>query len=234
MTLVYLWNRYMKTCEAEGRKGYQYRQFCKQYSRWCETNKESMHITAVSGQKMEVDFAGKTFQMVDHLTGELLDIVVFVAVLPYSQYIYAEGMTSTREPQWIAVNNHALQYFGGVPALVVCDNCKRAVIANRDWIAPELNMDYAEWAEHNHTLILPAKVKKPKYKSSVENAVGILEKGIFHDMEEHEYFSLEQFADGLYDPCGAGIQQTDGGGASGAPGAVRPGKLVCPGLHQLL
>ena len=44
MTLVYLWNRYMKTCEAEGRKGYQYRQFCKQYSRWCETNKESMHI----------------------------------------------------------------------------------------------------------------------------------------------------------------------------------------------
>ena len=106
MTLVYLWNRYMKTCEAEGRKGYQYRQFCKQYSRWCETNKESMHITAVSGQKMEVDFAGKTFQMVDHLTGELLDIVVFVAVLPYSQYIYAEGITSTREPQWIAVNNH--------------------------------------------------------------------------------------------------------------------------------
>lgn len=26
-----------------------------------------MHITAVSGQKMEVDFAGKTFQMVEHL-----------------------------------------------------------------------------------------------------------------------------------------------------------------------
>ena len=178
MTLVYLWNRYMKTCEAEGRKGYQYRQFCKQYSRWCETNKESMHITAVSGQKMEVDFAGKTFQMVEHLTGELLDIVIFVAVLPYSQYVYAEGMTSTREPQWIAVDNHSSQYFGGVPALVACDNCKQAVIANRDWIAPELNRDYAEWAEHNHTLILPARVKKPKYKSSVENAVGILEKGI--------------------------------------------------------
>ena len=39
-------------------------------------------------------------------------------------------------------------------------------------------------AEHNHTVILPAKVKKPKYKSSVENAVGILEKGFFHDLEE--------------------------------------------------
>jgi transposase len=165
----------------------------KNYAKWCEENKETLHFNAVIGQKMEVDFAGKTFQMVDHLTGEVMTIVVFVAVLPYSQYIYAEGMISTKEPQWIAVNNNALAYFGGVPALVVCDNCKQAVIANRDWITPELNKDYAEWAEHNHTVILPAKVKKPKYKSSVENAVGILEKGFFHDMEEMDYFSLEQF-----------------------------------------
>ena len=174
MTLVVLWNRYAKKCRDCGLKFYSYRQFCENYAKWCEENKETLHFNAVIGQKMEVDFAGKTFQMVDPLTGEVLEIVVFVAVLPYSQYIYAEGMLSTKEPQWIAVNNNALAYFGGVPALVVCDNCKQAVIANRDWIAPELNKDYAEWAEYNHTVILHAKVKKPKYKSSVENAVGIL------------------------------------------------------------
>jgi Transposase and inactivated derivatives len=193
MTLVVLWNRYARKCRDAGLKFYSYRQFCENYTRWCEENKETLHFSAVIGQKMEVDFAGKTFRMVNHLTGELLEIVVFVAVLPYSQYIYAEGMVSTKEPQWIAANNHALQYFGGVPAIVVCDNCRQAVIANRDWIAPDLNKDYAEWAEHNHTVILPAKVKKPKYKSSVENAVGILEKGLFHDLEEMKYFSLEQF-----------------------------------------
>ena len=173
MTLVVLWNRYAKKCRDCGLKFYSYRQFCENYAKWCDENKETLHFNAVIGQKMEVDFAGKTFQMVDPLTGEVLEIVVFVAVLPYSQYIYAEGMLSTKEPQWIAVNNNALAYFGGVPALVVCDNCKQAVIANRDWISPELNKDYAEWAEYNHTVILPAKVKKPKYKSSVENAVGI-------------------------------------------------------------
>ncbi len=193
MTLKVLWNRYVKQCRDGNLKFYSYRQFCENYTKWCEENKETLHFNAVIGQKMEVDFAGKTFQMVDHLTGELLEIVVFVAVLPYSQLVYAEGMVSTKEPQWIAVNNNALRYFGGVPALVVCDNCKQAVIANKDWIAPELNKDYGEWAEHNHTAILPAKVKKPRYKSSVENAVGILEKGIFHDMEEMDYFSLEQF-----------------------------------------
>lgn len=198
MTLVYLWNRYQRDCQAKGAKAYQYRQFCELYSRWCEENYETIHIQAVIGQKMEVDFAGKTFDLIDKLTGEVTNIVVFVAVLPYSQYIYAEGMSSTCESQWIEVNNHALDAFGGVPAIVVCDNCKQAVIANKDWIDPDLNKDYAEWAEHNHTVILPAKVRKPKFKSSVENAVGILEKGFFHDLEENRYFSLEQFNHDLW------------------------------------
>ena len=94
MTLVVLWNRYSKKCRDSGLKFYSYRQFCENYAKWCEENKESLHFNAVIGQKMEVDFAGKTFRMVDALTGETMEIVVFVAVLPYSQYIYAEGMVS--------------------------------------------------------------------------------------------------------------------------------------------
>lgn len=126
MTLVFLWNRYKKRCEEEGVRYYQYRQFCEHYSEWCDKNSETLHFNAVIAEKMEVDFAGKTFDIVDPLTGEINAVVVYVAVLPYSQYIYAEGMLSTKEPQWIDVNNHALDYFGGVPALVICDNCKQA------------------------------------------------------------------------------------------------------------
>ena len=111
MTLVVLWNRYTKKCRDRGLKFYSYRQFCENYAKWCEENKETLHFNAVIGQKMEVDFAGKTFRMVDRLTDEAVEIVVFVAILPYSQYIYAEGMISTKEPQWIEVNNRALQYF---------------------------------------------------------------------------------------------------------------------------
>ena len=198
MTLMFLWNRYKKKCEEEGSRFYQYSQYCELYNRWCEENYETAHFDAVIAQKMEVDFAGQTFTMTEPLTGEIMTIVVFVAILPYSQYIYAEGMLSTKEPQWIEVNNHALDYFGGVPALVVCDNCKQAVIVNKDWIEPELNKDYADWADHYGTVILPAKVRKPKFKSSVENAVGILEKGLFHKLEEQQYFSLDQFNKDLW------------------------------------
>ena len=198
MTLMFLWNRYKKKCEEEGVRFYQYSQYCELYNKWCEENYETAHFDAVIAQKMEVDFAGQTFSLTDPLTGEIVTIVVFVAILPYSQYIYAEGMLSTKEPQWIEVNNHALDYFGGVPALVVCDNCKQAVIVNQDWIEPELNKDYADWADHYGTVILPAKVRKPKFKSSVENAVGILEKGFFHKLEERQYFTLEQFNKDLW------------------------------------
>ena len=193
MTLTKEWNRYKDRCQSDGKKFYQYTQFCDLYDSWCEENYESLHLTAVKGQKMEVDFAGKTFKYTDRISGETVNIVVFVSILPYSQYIYAEGMSSTKEPQWIEANNHAIEFFGGVPAIVVCDNCKQAVTANKDWIDPDLNRDYAEWADHNHTAIIPAKVRRPKFKSSVENAVGILEKGIFLDLEEKKYFSLEQF-----------------------------------------
>lgn len=159
MTLMFLWNRYKKKCEEEGARFYQYSQYCELYNKWCEENYETAHFDAVVAQKMEVDFAGQTFSMTDPLTGEIMTIVVFVAILPYSQYIYAEGMLSTKEPQWIDVNNHALNYFGGVPALVVCDNCKQAVSVNQDWIEPELNKDYADWADHYGTVILPIPFK---------------------------------------------------------------------------
>lgn len=198
MTLVFLWGRYKNRCIAEDKKFYSYRQFCDLFQRWCDENAESLHLNAVIGEKIEIDFAGKTFQMINRLTGEASMIVVFVAVLPYSQYIYAEGMLSTKEPEWIEVNNHMLQHFGGVTPIIVCDNCKQAVIVNKDWIDPDLNRDYAEWAEHNQTVILPAKVRKPKFKPSVENAVGILEKGLFHDLEERRYFSLEAFNEDLW------------------------------------
>lgn len=91
MTLVFLWNRYKKKCEEKGVRYYQYRQFCEHYTEWCDENAETLHFDAVIAEKMEVDFAGKPFEITDPLTSEIYTVVVFVAILPYSQYIYAEG-----------------------------------------------------------------------------------------------------------------------------------------------
>lgn len=117
MTLVFLWNRYSKKCTEEGKRFYQYRQYCELYNKWCEENYETSHFDAVIAQKMEVDFAGQTFDMTDPLTGEILPIVVFVAVLPYSQYIYAEGMLSTKEPLYSTLINAGISLKSLIPGM---------------------------------------------------------------------------------------------------------------------
>lgn len=199
MTLTYQWDLYRRACEASDDKAYSYRQYCRMYGNWCEGHGVSLHFEPVAGQTMEVDFAGKTFTLTDPITGDEKPIVVFVAVLPFSHCIYAEGMTDTKEPEWIKVNNNAIHFFGGVPALVIPDNCKQAVLANSDWRDPEVNPTYQEWADWNRTFIQPAKVRSPKYKPAVENAVGILESGAFHDLANLPFFSLEDFNAALFD-----------------------------------
>ena len=110
-----------------------------------------------------MDFAGKTLALHDPRDPErLTKVTIFVATLSFSDYFYIEGMTSCDISNWIRVNNNALAYFGGITQTVTPDNCKVAVTHNKDWIDPALNKDFQAWAEHNSTVILPAKVKKPR------------------------------------------------------------------------
>ena len=50
-----------------------------------------MHLEHKPGETMQVDWAGQTAALVDTDTGEQLDAYLFVAVLPYSGYAYAEA-----------------------------------------------------------------------------------------------------------------------------------------------
>jgi transcriptional regulator with XRE-family HTH domain len=85
MTIVSQWNRYVRICKSNDKRFYQYRQFCDLYSQWCNGHYETFHFKAVIGEAMEVDFTGKTFEIIDKVSGEENAVVVFVAVLPYSQ-----------------------------------------------------------------------------------------------------------------------------------------------------
>lgn len=56
MTLVYLWNRYMKTCEAEGRKGYQYNtRMCRDDESSCDCRRKARRGGRTSGAGAETE-----------------------------------------------------------------------------------------------------------------------------------------------------------------------------------
>ncbi len=83
-------------------------------------------------------------------------------------------------------------FFGGVSKLLVPDNCKTAVIHNTDWYTPKLNTSYQELATHYDTAVLPARVRKPKDKSSAEGNVGHISTWIIAALRNEQFFSLAE------------------------------------------
>ena len=178
VTLSLLWNEYCEQCHSAVETPYQYAQFCKgySYSKYARSTKATMHIHRKPGEQMEVDWAGQTASVSDSVTGEIYDAYLFVAVLPSSQYTYAEAFMSRNQESWIQAHVNAFSYFGGVPVSVVLDNLKTGV-ERTNWYSPVINKRYHEMAEHYGTAILPARERKPKDKPSVEGVLGTSRSG---------------------------------------------------------
>ena len=189
VTLSLLWSEYCEECQSAGEIPYQYAQFCKGYSKYARSTKATMHIHRKPGEQMEVDWAGQTASVLDSVTGEIYDAYLFVAVLPSSQYAYAEAFMSRNQESWIQAHVNAFSYFGGVPVSVVPDNLKTGV-ERTNWYSPVINKSYHEMAEHYGTAILPARVRKPKDKPSVEGAVGVISTWILAAIRNKKHFTV--------------------------------------------
>lgn len=192
-TLKHLWKKYYAVGIVDGKRPLSYRQYCRRYQNWLGSRNVTIHIPRTPGVSLELDFAGKTLWLCDrHNPGKKTKVTVFVAALSYSDYFYIEGMTCCDTANWLRVNNNALNYFGGVTQTVTPDNCKVAVTENKDWVSPSLNRDFQAWAEHNGTVIQPAKVRSPRWKPNVEGHVRIIDMHILIDMEDMTFYSLEE------------------------------------------
>jgi len=112
--------------------------------------------------------------------------------MTYSQYTYVEAFINQKQKAWITAHVHMYEYFGGVAKILVPDNCKTAVIHNKDWYNQQLNTIYHEMAEHYGTAIIPARVKKPKDKPNVEGSVGNISTWITAALRNEQFFSLAE------------------------------------------
>jgi transposase len=171
--------------------GYKSTQFCVYYNRWSKRTSPVMHIIHKAGDKMYVDYAGKTLQIVDKETGEVSDVQFFIAVLGASQYTYAEASPSQGKEDFITSVENALLFYGGVPSAIVPDNLKSAVTKSNRY-EPTLNDTFLDFAEHYNTTVLPARVYKPRDKSLVEGAVKILYTRIYTELRKNTYHTLKE------------------------------------------
>lgn len=102
--------------------------------------------------------------------GVVREVNIFVACLPCSGLIYAEGSWTQGTEDWLSTHVRLFQFIGGVPARVVPDNLKTGVTHASYW-DPVINASYAALIRHYGTVVLPARKGKPKDKPSAESGV---------------------------------------------------------------
>jgi len=187
VTRWHLWAEYRQ----QHPQGYNYSRLCKLLSEWKQSKDVSMHIEHKAGDKLYIDYTGKRLEVIDQETGEVKKVEVFVAVLGASQYTYVEASYSQKKEDFIGALENAFIFYGGVTKAVVCDNLRSAVDKSNRY-EPKINETLADFALHYNTAIVPARARKPKDKSLVENGVRIIYYRIFAPLRNRRFFSLEE------------------------------------------
>ena len=128
VTLFLLWEEYQSKCRSEGNLPVGKTKFYKGYQDFVISRHLTNHLEHKSGEKVEVDWSGKTMSYVIRNTGEIVPVNLFVATLPYSQYSYVEACPDMKMDSFLRCHVHMYEYFGGVPTRTVCDNLKAGVV----------------------------------------------------------------------------------------------------------
>jgi transposase len=145
-----------------------------------------MRQVYTAGEKTFIDYAGQQPHLVDPLTGEVIPVELFVAVLGASNYTFAEATLTQQSADFIASHSRAVEYFGGVSAIFVPDQLRTGV-GRPCRYEPGLQRTYAEWARHYDTVIIPARPRAPRDKAKVEAGVLVAERWILARLR-HEVF----------------------------------------------
>ena len=187
VTLLLLWEEY----RAGQPDGYGYSRFCDLHAAWRGRLSPTMRQTHPAGERMLVDYAGQTVEVIDAATGEVRQAQVFVAVLGASNLTYAEARWTQSLPDWIGCHVGAFASFGGATRQIVCDNLKAGVtLASR--YEPGISRTYQDMASHYGTAVLPARVRKPRDKAKVEVAVQVVQRWVLARLRHQRFFSLAE------------------------------------------
>jgi hypothetical protein len=137
-----------------------------------------------------VDYSGLRPYYFDRTTQKKTFVELFVGVLGASSLIYATCTPSQKAPDFIKAHVKMLDYFGGVPMVVVPDNLKSAVVKTGK--TPTIQRAYADYARHYAMAVVPARPYKPKDKAVAEASVKVVQQRIVARMQSQRFYSLEE------------------------------------------
>lgn len=187
VTLQLLWEEYRE----QHPEGYRYSRFCDLFRRWQRRIDVVMRQEHRAGEKLFVDYAGQTVEIVDRQTGEIRRAQIFVAVLGASSYCFAEATWTQGLPDWLGSHVRVLEWLGGCPAILVPDNLRSGVSRPHHY-EPDINPAYQALADHYGMAVVPARVRKPRDKAKAEAGVLLVERWILACLRRQTFFCLDQ------------------------------------------
>lgn len=190
VTLKLLHAEYCDVSRNNGSIAMSYSKFCRDYERYTVQGKFTSHLEHKPGEKVEVDWSGKKMQYTDLDTGELVDVSLFVAALPYSHYSFVEPCLDMKEQTWLQCHVDMWAFYGGVTRRLMPDNLRTGITAHPKVGEIILNDAYEELAVHYKTAIIPAGVRRPKHKPTVEGTVGNVATAIIARLRNRTFTSF--------------------------------------------
>ena len=152
-----LWEEY----RAKQPDGYAYSRYCELFAAWRALQEPSMRMLHVAGERVYVDYAGVTIDVVDRGSGEIRAAQLFVAAFGASHFTFAEATWTQSLSDWIGSHSRMLAFFQGRPRILVPDNLKVGV-KSAHLYEPDLNPTYLAFAQHHELAVIPARVRRPK------------------------------------------------------------------------
>jgi transposase len=193
VTLQLLWSEYAEAASTRAPSvlPYQYSQFCEAYAQYRRTLKPVMRQEHRAGEKLFVDYSGVRPTLVDPLTGEVMEVELYVAVLGASNYTYVEATRTQQLADFVGATTRALEFFGVVPQIIMPDQLRSAV-SRPCLYEPEINATFAEMSKHYGCAIVPARPRKPRDKAKVEVGVQVAQRWILACLRNRVFFSLDE------------------------------------------
>lgn len=144
----------------------------------------------IPGEISMIDYSGDKLEISDGKGGKKkLDI--FVAVLPYSHYIFAYATDRQTRDDWLEAIAAWFAFLDGVTKELWLDN-STSLVVQADKYSPKICSEFKNFCEQYSVVPYPTRPGKPQDKGSCERAVGLVQKHILSAMAPLHITSREQ------------------------------------------
>lgn len=155
-----------------------------------ETKELCISNSYIPGEISMIDYCGDKFEICEG-NGQKTKLDIFVAVLPYSHYMFAYATYRQTRSDWLEAIAAWFSFIDGVTKELWLDN-STSLVLEADNYNPKICSEFKNFCEQYSIVAYPTRPGKPKDKGSCERAVGLVQKHILPSLSSLRITSRQQ------------------------------------------